>query len=116
MHGEVEAPAARGAEPESAHEVFVAWERLRLAYNGLLGIEVIALYALSLADRMALGQLALLAIAANVSFCAGPVAEGYLDLLGTPRRVSRWLLFGLGCCAGVALTLAHLNKKLMADF
>jgi hypothetical protein len=38
-------------------------------------------------------QLLLGAFAANVCFCLGPVVEGYLCLVGAPRRVVRWSIF-----------------------
>lgn len=96
------------AGPETARDVFLAWERLRLVYNGLLGLEVLAVKPAVLADHTQWGYLVGSALGANVCFCAGAAAEGYLDLLGVPRRIGRWLAFGLGCVLAAGVTLASL--------
>ena len=95
-----------GGGPESARAVFPAWERLRVAYNALLGLGVVAIERGALLDGARWPYLILSALGANVCFCAGPVAEGYLDLLGVPRRIGRWLTLGLGGVLAVGVTFA----------
>src|SRR5262249_45571426 len=63
-----------------AMEVFIAWERLRLLYNAILVVSVL-LHLKSLLGLFHASFLLEAALAANVCFCAGPVAEGYLCLL-----------------------------------
>lgn len=100
--------AARAVEPVSAAEVFTAWERLRLPYNGLLGLLVVVhVIGGLLAAEATLPLMARAAVGANVCFCAGPVAEGYLDWLGMPRRRGRWLAFGVG--SALSLVLASIT-------
>lgn len=65
-------------------EVFVVWEKLRLVYNGLLVAVVVAIFREAV-FFVPLVFLVVPAILANVCFCAGPVAEGYLCLIQVPR-------------------------------
>lgn len=102
---------------DSAYANFIAWEKLRLYYNGalaavslvlilLLGVASglasdpadLALAAASLAGTCILGT-----IAANLAFCVGPVVEGYLVMFRVEREVARMLLFVLGIIAGSGL-------------
>jgi hypothetical protein len=88
-------PADATPEP-SAKQVFVAWERLRVVFNGLLVLETLCLGLPFILDAgFWVGSIAG-AFVANLAFCAGPCAEGYLNWMGLPRTPSRWVLFGLG--------------------
>jgi hypothetical protein len=59
------------------------------------------------------GQLLLFdALMANLGFCAGPVAEGYLCLLGFPRKPTRWLVFGIGTALAIAQAVPTLQMQL----
>ena len=87
----------------SAREVFLAWEKLRIVYNGVLVAVVLGASALGAlqgharwSDVAFRRHLLFAAVVANVLYCTGPVAEGYLALLGSPRRAARGVLFGLG--------------------
>ena len=101
-------PAAQ--DDPGAMAVFVAWEKLRLVYNMILAAESMLL--------MGLGTLFWLpillqgALLANVCFCAGPVAEGYLCLLGANRTAARWTVFILGILASVVLVWAAIAGQL----
>ncbi len=106
-------PVAKGSG-ESATEVFIAWERLRLVYNGVLAAFALLIWA-RWPLRAGIGGLIEDAIVANVLFCAGMAAEGYLALIGMPRRPARIAIFGLGTLlavllAGVVLLLPDLAK------
>ncbi len=87
------------AAEETARSVFVSWELLRLVYNGVLAFLVLCVAASQLRDGAFRAFLFRGALGANVCFCLGPVAEGYLVLAGVERRFARLLVF-LG---GVAL-------------
>ncbi|HEX6987282.1 MAG TPA: hypothetical protein VF170_18030 [Planctomycetaceae bacterium] len=87
---------------DSAKAVFVAWEGLRLAYNAVLVFYTLALAAaLGVAIDAPFWQRVIPgALVANVCFCVGPCAEGYLALTGVDRRLARGLIF----LAGLSLT------------
>jgi len=93
----------RAAEP-TFMEVFFAWEKLRILYNGLLILVVLVRIEFNL-------QLFFFflepAIYANLCFCAGPVAEGYLTLIGLPRQQFRWLIFWVGFFITFALAIIY---------
>ena len=93
----------RAAEP-TFMEVFFAWEKLRILYNGLLILVVLVRIESNL-------QLFFFflepAIYANLCFCAGPVAEGYLTLIGLPRQQFRWLIFWVGFFITFALAIIY---------
>jgi hypothetical protein len=85
----------RASEP-TFMEVFFAWEKLRLLYNSMLIVAVLGT-ALKAGYSMLVGIFFVEpAIYANLCFCAGPVAEGYLTWLGLPRRPCRWIIFWVG--------------------
>ena len=87
---------------DSARAVFVAWEGLRIVYNALLIFFTLALAtALGVAIDAPFWQRVIPGgIVANVCFCAGPCAEGYLALMGADRRLARGFFF----LAGFSLT------------
>jgi hypothetical protein len=97
-------------EPRAA-EVFVAWERLRLVFNLILVVVVIILVN-PLGAMLLLPILAPNAGLANLCFCAGPVAEGYLCLLNMRRRAARVAVFTTGTLLAVALTWYFLKVEL----
>jgi len=90
--------------PDTALEVFLAWERLRVMYNVVLATLVLVGAGNDWNAPEFPWQLAYAAFLANVCFCLGPVAEGYLVLLRANRRVARWLVFvpGLLLACGLA--------------
>ncbi|MCI0642428.1 MAG: hypothetical protein L0Y72_31045 [Gemmataceae bacterium] len=92
----------------TARNVFAVWELLRLGYNAILIVTVVALLGLMTSIRM-LPALLEGALIANVCFCVGPVAEGYLVLLGVHRRIARALLFTAGSLLSVCLAIAYLS-------
>src|SRR5688572_23793886 len=96
---EVNAPASAAASPDeaTAREVFLAWEKLRLPYNVVLALVALGGLALEGTEfverRELLKALAGGAVLANLCFCAGPCAEGYLVWIGTRRRATRVVVF-----------------------
>lgn len=85
-------------------EIVLAWEKLRLLYNGILAIpgllvvnSMIGQFGITLVE--AILSAAFVAVAANLCFLLGPVAELYLRGLfrqGQPLGRGRWLIFGSG--------------------
>jgi len=78
---------------------FVAWERLRIWYNLILMVVVVAtalpLRPLWFSDRL-LFYCIEGAILANICFCVGLVAESYLRIVGWWRDWHRIALFIMG--------------------
>jgi hypothetical protein len=94
---------------DSAREVFLAWERLRLAYNVALAVIVLAVAGSDWSDGNFPWFLVYAAFAANACFCLGPVAEGYLVLLfRADRQVARWLVFVPGLVLACTVSIVWL--------
>jgi hypothetical protein len=94
-------------------EVFFAWEKMRLLYNALMGVLVICIvvkagFGFSIGVWIAEG-----AVLANLCFCIGPIAEGYLCWLGLPHQTTRWVLFCWGCVISIFLTAESSHKFLI---
>ena len=95
-----ESPHLRNTEP-SAMELFFAWEKLRVLYNGiLLGITVIWK---SRGDWISWPTLLFSIVVANGLFCAGPVLENYLCWFGLPRSLVHGIIFCLLALFGLVL-------------
>ncbi len=107
-------PDIRAKEPTSM-EVFFAWEKLRLAFNALLLVIVVFMMLRAGFNPLAIVFFGEDAVLANLCYCVGPVAEGYLCWLGLPRIVVRWLVLLFGTLIGVVLAVeraAELLKRL----
>jgi len=101
-----------GANEADAMRVFFAWERLRLLFNLLL-IAVTVSYAVlsSKATHPVFWVKAVSeGVLANVCFCAGPVAEGYLCWLGVPRVPARWFVFVCGTVLAITLAIHAIQQ------
>jgi hypothetical protein len=95
------APTIDRGNEESARAVFLAWEKLRLAYNAILVGVVLAVFGCLfgwsvLAQEEVWEYLVAGAFLANVCFCVGPWAEGWLAVAGARRKDVRSALFVLG--------------------
>jgi hypothetical protein len=91
---------------ESARSVFLAWEKLRLVYNGVLAGIVLLLAGPRLQEPAFWVFLSQGVVFANLCFCAGPCAEGYMVLLVKADRFgARCLVFGGGLVLASAMTL-----------
>ena len=99
-------PNIRAAEP-TFMEVFFAWEKLRLLYNGLFIVVVLIRLEFNL---LAIPFFVEPAIYANLCFCAGPVAEGYLCWLGLPHQPCRWVVFWAGFFFTLALAIVYFSE------
>ncbi len=95
--------------------LFLTWEKLRVAYNAILGLETIMVL---LVDRprdvspgSLLPSLVVCLIAANVCFCIGPVLDGFARLIGLRHRVITGVIFVSGTI--VSLFLAYGAIKLV---
>lgn len=96
--------------------ICLSWEKLRIAYNVVLIIVTLGTLFLVGSGQLHGGlngllyyvfALPVLAIIANLLFCAGPAAEIYLYLLDWNFPPLRWLIFIAG--TGLAALLAFLQ-------
>ena len=88
----------------------VAWEWLRIPYNGVL-IVVVILARILLVGTPAQGFWQPVvggAVLANICFCVGPVAEFYLGLIHFRGPRLRGILFVLGTLFAILLALGSL--------
>jgi hypothetical protein len=89
--------------------VLIRWELLRVPYNMILVIAVVAAVSAwptqPWGHSIFWGRLLLAAMAANVCFCAGPAFDGYLTWLGLSRWWSTATIFAVGTT--LAVTLAY---------
>lgn len=98
---------------ESAKEVFLAWERLRVIYNLIL-VGVSLLVGMARLTELSFWYFLIEgAVGANLCFCVGPVVEGYLTLIGINRDGSRMLLFVLGTIASCLVAAAAISASLL---
>src|SRR5262245_13974135 len=101
---------------ESAHSVFLAWEKLRVVFNAALVFVVLLSAGSALLDGKFWHFLAEGALIANLCFCLGPVAEGYLIFFGVNRQAVRWIVFALGALLGCLLAFAAVFAWRMQGF
>jgi len=96
------------ADPTPVTRPFLAWEKLRIYYNLILLAVALGIASLSpdIFAELPFWVVSIVgALGANVCFCAGPVAENYLALVGANRGIVRAVLFGLGCLFACLLTV-----------
>lgn len=82
-----------------AKQTFFAWEKLRLIYVAILGVETILIGLTGDGAAWDPGFwliVILCAMVANVCFFAGPILETYVRWLGFPTKALRWVLFIAG--------------------
>lgn len=97
-----------------ATDALVFWERGRLIYNGVLLAAVLAVQGFDVMNWNALGlslpELIVMAMGANVLYCAGYPADLLVQMsrFRAPWRHGRWLLWGLGMAFALMLALLFL--------
>lgn len=102
---------ARPAEPSLsaiARPTFLAWERLRLVYIVVLGILTLLLVGPAIDQPRVLMLIGEGAIAANLCYFAGPIAETYVRWLGYEAGWVRWALFLGGTVLSAVLAVEML--------
>lgn len=96
-----------------ARQTFLAWEKLRLIYIGILGAFCLAVVAIN--GWLSIGMLiALVAggLFANLCYFAGPLIETYVRWLGYHGHALRWGLFVSGTLLTALLAIAALISLL----
>lgn len=80
-----------------ARRVFLAWEKLRLVYIALLGMETIAcLLVVGVYSPSVFGTIFAGAVICNLAFFLGPVIETYVRWLGYSSLWPRYVMFAGG--------------------
>jgi hypothetical protein len=92
--------------------VWYDWERLRLAYNAILiGVVLAATHFVGVGEYPLWGLYVIGdAFVANICFCAGPVAEGYLCWFGLDRHRARWMVFLVGIFFAVWFAILEVQR------
>ena len=110
-----EAPAHAGDRPntpKAEFDLLWRWERLRFWFNAILTFETVFMILTSRPLARTQTPLPILlvecCIAANLCFCAGPVANAYAQWLGLRHRAVTFLLFFAGTVLAVMLAAAVL--------
>ena len=99
-----------------ARKTFLAWEKLRILFVGILGlITVLATVPLGFPSWRLLIIIVQGAIVANLAFFAGPVVETYVRWLGYNRMWPRWLMFISGTMMTAALAIVVLASELLPN-
>jgi len=107
------APDIPPADPASLSELVQGWEKLRLLYNSILilpGLGILVLWLVRMHLPLGVGIVLsiLVAIAANIMFFLGPLAELYwrgLFRQGTPLGRGRMLIFSAGIVVSLGVFL-----------
>ena len=90
-------------------ELFLFWEKMRVAYNAILIVEVLILAGMGMSASLWKPEVVVLSFAANVCFCTAPVVHAYAILIGLPSRAVGWLLFVTGTTLSTILTAEALR-------
>ena len=95
-----------------AKRTFLAWEKLRLIYIAVLGVETIAIgliaHPLMLSPEY-WGSVVMGAVFANACFFIGPIIETYVTWLGYPSKALRIVMFIAGTMFSCVLVIVALR-------
>jgi hypothetical protein len=102
-----------------ARATFLAWEKLRLLYVAILGSLTLLLAVLESTELLwsfrFWATVVQGAVAANICYFAGPVAETFVTWLGLRARWPRVVLFSFGTILSCLLALGVLAGLLLPD-
>lgn len=92
-------------------KTMVAWEKLRLIYNIVMGLFVLAVVAISQAMVArnyfeVCAEIAAGGLFANLCYCVGPMIDGYLTWFGVRHRIITIILFICGTILTMFMALA----------
>jgi hypothetical protein len=100
---------------EIARSTFLAWEKLRFLYIGLLGTLTLLLCGREIVNIEILMLVIAGAFVANVCYFAGPILETYVSWLGLKGKWFRWMLFTVGTLFTMVLAVAFLADNLLPN-
>lgn len=98
---------------EIARTTFLAWEKLRIVYVGLLGLWTLLLCGRAIVDIDLLIMIVLGGIFSNFCFFAGPILETYVRWLGYKGYLLRWILFSSGTLLTMIAATIALSSHLL---
>ena len=79
-----------------AKRVFLDWEKMRLAYVGILVVFTLLFGFSELGNPLFWGGSVAGAIIANLCYLLGPIVDTYVSWLGFRSVALRWIMFALG--------------------
>jgi hypothetical protein len=100
---------------EIARSTFLAWEKLRFLYIGLLGTLTLLLCGREILNFEILLIVIAGAFVSNVCYFAGPILETYVTWLGLKGKWFRWVLFTVGTLLTMVLAIAFLSANLLPN-
>lgn len=99
-----------------ARNVFLAWEKLRIIYLGILTLFTFFLVGFSgLLNYSVVMSIVFGAFFANVLYFAGPVIDTYIRWLGYRSSWPRWVMFVCGTILSLLLALGLLGSQLLPN-
>jgi hypothetical protein len=99
-----------------ARKVFLAWEKLRIAYIAILGMVTLLLVGpMGFTSFRILTLVIEGAVVANLAYFLGPATETYIRWLGYDRAWPRWAMFFCGTLLSILLAVGSLAAYLLPN-
>lgn len=112
-------PTIPATNPNSLSEIaratFLAWEKLRLIYIGILGIWTLLISGRHIASIEILSLVIVGGLISNVLYFAAPIVETYVRWLGYTGKWVRILLFVAGTLVTMLFALGALSSALLPN-
>lgn len=100
---------------EIARATFLAWEKLRLIYIGILGIWTLLISGRHIASVEILSLVIVGGLISNVLYFAAPIVDTYVRWLGYTGKWVRILLFVGGTLVTMIFALGALSSALLPN-
>ena len=100
---------------EIARATFLAWEKLRLIYIGILGIWTLLISGRHIASLEILSLVIVGGLISNVLYFAAPIVDTYVRWLGYTGKWVRILLFVAGTLVTMIFALGALSSALLPN-
>lgn len=99
-----------------ARRVFLAWEKLRIAYIIILALITVAITGVAgIFNLRLIAFIGFGAVVANIAYFTGPVIETYVRWLGYNRAWPRWFMFLSGTLLSAILAVGWLAAELLPN-
>ncbi|MBL8870309.1 MAG: hypothetical protein JNK90_10980 [Planctomycetaceae bacterium] len=112
-------PTIPASNPNSLSEIaratFLAWEKLRLIYIGILGIWTLLISGRHIASVEILSLVIVGGLISNVLYFAAPIVDTYVRWLGYTGTWVRILLFVAGTLVTMIFALGALSSALLPN-
>jgi hypothetical protein len=107
------AKASTQSLSEIGRTTFLAWEKLRLLYIGLLGLLTLLLCGREITNVDLMIMVIFGGIVSNAFYFAGPILETYVRWLGYQGYLLRWILFTAGTLLTMLAAIIALSAQLL---